>query len=76
MTRPRQLGAPLSARELQVLHLAAAGLDYDLIARQLYVSPDTVKTHMRRIGQKLGTSGRRAVVVVARERGLLGGEPS
>ena len=41
------------------------------IASSLYVSVNTVKTHMRGIYRKLGVSNRRQAVVLARRRGLI-----
>lgn len=71
-TDARATQVRLSEREQQVLSLLAQpGLTYAAIAECLYVSPETIKTHVARIGRKLGVSGRRAVVAVARERGLL-----
>ncbi|MEA4907232.1 MAG: LuxR C-terminal-related transcriptional regulator [Anaerolineaceae bacterium] len=64
---------PLSGRERQVLRLAAAGLTNDEIARQLVVSINTVKTHLKRIFDKLGANTRREAVEQARQLGLLDG---
>lgn len=41
------------------------------IADSLYVSVNTVKTHLRGIYRKLGVSQRRDAVLVARRRGLI-----
>jgi len=51
-------GKPLTARELQVLHLAAQGLRNEEIAGRLFMSVDTVRTHMRRVIAKLGARDR------------------
>lgn len=67
-------GTPLTPRELEILHLVADNLDYATIARQLWIAEGTVKTQMSRVLRKLDATGRRHAVVVARERGLLGGE--
>src|SRR5690606_23241327 len=66
----------LSKREWELLPLLVReDLTYEQIGEQLSISPYTVTTHVQRIGQKLGVSGRRAVVRAVRERGLLPDEP-
>ena len=44
---------------------------YGEIAREMFVSVNTLKTHVRHISQKLGVSGRDAAVTRAEELGLL-----
>ena len=61
---------PLSARELEVLHLLATDLDGPDIARHLFVSLNTVRTHTKSIYTKLGVNNRRAAVRRGRELGL------
>ena len=61
----------LSARELAVLRLLPFGLSRRKLAAQLYVSENTVKTHLTSIRRKLGVVGREDVVARARELGLL-----
>ncbi len=61
----------LTAREQTVLGLLPSGLSAREIAAELGVSRDTVKTHTKRIYQKLGVSSRRSAVVRGRELGLL-----
>jgi DNA-binding NarL/FixJ family response regulator len=61
----------LSARETEVLALAARGLTNAEIGRSLYVSEATVKTHLLRAFAKLGVSGRTAAVARAIETGAL-----
>jgi DNA-binding NarL/FixJ family response regulator len=64
-------GGPLSEREVAVLHLVSRGLREDEIARQLSLSPNTVKTYMRRIRIKLNVrSGAQAIAMAVRD-GLL-----
>ena len=62
---------PLSVRELQVLRLVAAGLSNRDIAEALYISVNTVKTHLQRIYGKLGVSSRTAAATKAQELNLL-----
>jgi LuxR family maltose regulon positive regulatory protein len=62
---------PLSERELQVLRLVAAGLSNRDIAEALYISVNTVKTHLQRIYGKLGVSSRTAAATKAQELNLL-----
>jgi DNA-binding NarL/FixJ family response regulator len=64
-------GQPLSEREIGVLHLVAEGLSNADIAGRLYISPQTVKTHLERICTKLGVSGRAAAVKRGIETGAL-----
>jgi LuxR family maltose regulon positive regulatory protein len=61
----------LTAREQSVLGLLPTGLSSREIADELGISRDTVKTHTRRIYQKLGVSSRRSAVARGRELGLL-----
>lgn len=71
MDRMRAPQASMSARELQVLELVAAGRSNSDIAAELFVSDTTVKSHLAHIFTKLGVSSRTAAVSRARERGIL-----
>jgi ATP/maltotriose-dependent transcriptional regulator MalT len=62
---------PLSARELEVLRLLAAGAPNRAIARQLVVTLDTVKRHVSHLFSKLEVANRTQAVARARELGLL-----
>jgi DNA-binding CsgD family transcriptional regulator len=62
----------ISPRELEVLRELAAGHSSKEIARRLAVSPNTVKTHVSRLLEKLGARRRTEAVQRARELGLLG----
>jgi LuxR family maltose regulon positive regulatory protein len=62
---------PLTERERNVLRYLATALTAKEIAQNLYVSVNTVKTHMRSIYQKLGVDGRRDAVRYAQEFALL-----
>jgi LuxR family maltose regulon positive regulatory protein len=64
---------PLSARELEVLQLVAAGLSNTQIATRLIVTTGTVKTHINHLFGKLAVQSRTQAVVRARELGLLTG---
>ena len=61
----------LTAREQTVLGLLPTGLSAREIADELGISRDTVKTHTKRIYQKLGVSSRPSAVARGRELGLL-----
>ncbi len=62
---------PLSDRELQVLRLLDSELTGPQIARELFVSHNTLRTHTRHIFTKLAVTSRRAAVRRARELGLM-----
>src|SRR5215211_8866948 len=62
---------PLSMREMQVLRLLDSELSGPEVARELFVSHNTVRTHTRHIFAKLQVTTRRAAVLRAREYGLL-----
>jgi LuxR family maltose regulon positive regulatory protein len=61
----------LTARELQVLRLLDSELSGPQIARELYVSHNTLRTHTKHIFTKLDVTNRGAAVRRARERGLM-----
>ena len=62
---------PLSSRELTVVRYLASRLTNREIAAELFVSNNTLKTHIKRIYQKLGVSSRTEAVAEARRLGLL-----
>ncbi len=66
-----RVGDPVSERELAVLRLLATELPLREIGGRLYVSRNTVKTHVRALYRKLGASRRGDAVARAHERGLL-----
>ncbi|MER6459100.1 response regulator transcription factor [Streptomyces sp. NPDC048409] len=63
---------PLSAREREVLALVARGTSNREIARELFISEATVKTHLTHLYGKLGVNDRAAAVATAYQRGILG----
>jgi DNA-binding NarL/FixJ family response regulator len=65
-------GEPLSAREREVVELVARGTSNREIARELFISEATVKTHLTHLYAKLGVKDRAAAVAVAYDRGILG----
>ncbi|HEY2693213.1 MAG TPA: LuxR C-terminal-related transcriptional regulator [Streptosporangiaceae bacterium] len=67
----RGLLEPLSQSEIRVLHYLPTKLSAPEIADQLYLSVNTVKTHMRHVYDKLGVHRRHEAVEQARARGLL-----
>src|SRR5207253_10015193 len=62
---------PLSPRELEVLHLMAAGLSNQEISERLFLALSTVKGHNRTIFGKLGVQRRTEAVARARALGLV-----
>ncbi|RNL62545.1 LuxR family transcriptional regulator [Nocardioides marmoriginsengisoli] len=62
---------PLTSRELEVLALVSRGHSQSGIAEELYVSLNTVKTHLRSIRQKLGVAKTGEAAALARSAGWL-----
>lgn len=69
-------GPQLSPRESEVLRLLAEGLGVAAIARQLFVSESTAKTHISKIYEKLGAANRAQAIMNAIRAGVLSGPPS
>jgi LuxR family transcriptional regulator, maltose regulon positive regulatory protein len=66
-------GLTLTAAELRVLRMLPTHLSFPAIAKQLFVSPNTVKTHVRALYRKLDASSRSEAVSHAAAAGLLDG---
>jgi DNA-binding CsgD family transcriptional regulator len=66
-----QAALGISPRELMVLHEIAAGRSNKEIAAQLNVSPNTVKTHVTRLFEKLDAKRRTDAINKARELGIV-----
>ena len=70
-TKNEGLVDPVSDRELEVLHLIAAGLSNREIAKKLFISLNTVKSHTKSINSKLNVNSRTKAVARAKDMGLL-----
>jgi LuxR family maltose regulon positive regulatory protein len=68
---PPTPGEPLSAREIEVLRLLAQGLTKREVGTTLFVSYNTVHSHVRSIYRKLGVTSRDGAIDEARDEGLL-----
>ena len=66
-----QAALGISPRELTVLHEIAAGRSNKEIALRLEVSPNTVKTHVAQLFEKLGARRRTDAIAKARELGIV-----
>ncbi|MEU5851520.1 response regulator transcription factor [Saccharopolyspora shandongensis] len=78
LQRSRAPEQSLSAREVEILELLAQGLGNKELAKKLFISEATVKTHLVHIYSKLGVDSRMAAVSAAVERRLIrldGGPP-
>ena len=61
----------LTPRESEILSLVASGLESKEIARELFLSHDTVRTHVAHALAKLGARSRAQAVASAVRRGLI-----
>lgn len=61
----------LSIRERKVLKLAALGLDNPDIGKILYISPHTVKAHLKKAYRKLDVSNRTEAVYIAVKNNII-----
>jgi DNA-binding NarL/FixJ family response regulator len=71
MTRVRRADTTLSPREIEVLRLVADGSSNREIAKELFLSETTVKSHLVHIYAKLGVRSRTSAVARAREQGAI-----
>lgn len=71
LARLRNPAPTLSARELEVLRQVSRGCSNRDVAKELFLSEATVKTHLVHIFEKLGVDSRTGAVARARELGLL-----
>ncbi|GGS18419.1 DNA-binding response regulator [Streptomyces aureoverticillatus] len=71
MAQMREPRPTLTARELDILAQLAQGMGNREIAKTLFISEATVKTHLGRIYDKLGVDTRAGAVAVAKEKRLL-----
>ena len=69
--RLKPTGPQLSPREREVLDLLAEGLGVAAIARKLYISESTAKTHISKIYDKLGAANRAQAIMNAIRAGLI-----
>jgi PAS domain S-box-containing protein len=61
----------LSPRELEVTELLARGMSGEQIAERLYLSPETVRTHVRNAMERMGAHTRAQLVALALEGDLI-----
>ncbi|QEC50894.1 response regulator transcription factor [Baekduia soli] len=71
VAEPAPVRPLLSPRELEVLRLTAGGGSAPAIGRALHLSPETIKTHLKNVYEKLGVSDRAAAVAEGMRRGLV-----
>jgi PAS domain S-box-containing protein len=70
-TRAPRGNRELTQREVEILQLVAEGLENEEISKQLYISTETVKSHVRRLLAKLGARSRTHAVSLGFRRGLI-----
>jgi len=71
----QSLDTDLSSREMEVLSCLAQGKTTIQISKELFISENTVKTHVRHILEKLAAANRAEAVSKAIQLGLIGSEP-
>jgi len=70
-TPPKEFGQAPTGREIQVLQLISDGLANREIGQHLYLSEETVKSHVRHLLAKLQARSRAHAVAIGFRRGLL-----
>jgi ATP/maltotriose-dependent transcriptional regulator MalT len=70
-TRQEGLFEPLTDRELTILRMLPAPRSLRELAADLFITPSTLKTHLRAIYRKLGAASRQEAVIRARDGGLI-----
>ena len=65
------IAEPLSEREVQVIQAVSAGCSNKAVARELRVSEETVRAHLKSVFVKLGAADRTHAVVIAMRRGYI-----
>ena len=68
---PAEQGQPLSERELEITALVAEGVTNREIAVRLFLSPNTIKVHLRNIFTKTGVSSRTELSMLAVQEGWI-----
>jgi two-component system, NarL family, response regulator len=71
LVTPKTDGPALTRREREVLTLLADGLSHQEIGKELSISAETVRTHVRKACERLGARTRTQAVATALRRGLL-----
>jgi DNA-binding NarL/FixJ family response regulator len=74
--RMHPTGPQFTRREREVLELLAEGLGVSSIARKLYISESTTKTHVSKLYDKLGAANRAQAIMAAVRAGLLTAAPA
>ncbi|MFI0914185.1 response regulator transcription factor [Streptomyces abikoensis] len=69
------LGTPLTAREIEILDAFSFGRSTAEVASQMFVTVNTVKSHLLRINSRLGSRDRAHAIAIAYRRGLLDTTP-
>ena len=67
----REAAGSLTPREIEIVRMVARGLRNRAIAGQLSISEGTVKVHLHNIYEKLGVDGRLALLLCARQKGII-----
>src|SRR6478672_8467644 len=76
LSRSATQRAPVSGREREIISLLAEGLTGDEVAERLFLSAETVKTHIRNAMAKLEARNRVHAIAIALRDGLIDGVPT